>query len=335
MTTNTTATQTVTTPALTKIAEGIKTELNVMGKASMVIGGLLVDARGEFKNTKSFLAWAEAEVSLKKSSVHKLMNVYKAFGDCEELDTMSPDALALLLGETNSKEKNEVIAKAIAYFDEHNKCMTIKQVKEALDKASGKPSLSRNAENVSKPEATKPTKAANNTTTEPAAQPVIKPTESKEYLDLDKQFKKAEEDKAKARKVAKEKADELELAKVKIAQLEADNASLLARIAELEAQATTELSCDDLPWETEEEEETAMTEEGNIAPQSNTCPTLQAFKTKYDELASVNAAKSVQNTIDAAVHAGISYQGEGRKLTFSYNEKTLKASELRVLASQI
>lgn len=77
-TTETTEEMTIV-PVRESVAVEIHALLDNIGASYLKVGALLNEARADFEAQKEFLAWAEAEFSIKKAQCYNLMNVARVF----------------------------------------------------------------------------------------------------------------------------------------------------------------------------------------------------------------------------------------------------------------
>lgn len=69
----------VIVPVRESVAVEIHALLDNIGASYLKVGALLNEARADFEAQKEFLAWAEAEFSIKKAQCYNLMNVARVF----------------------------------------------------------------------------------------------------------------------------------------------------------------------------------------------------------------------------------------------------------------
>lgn len=69
----------VIVPVRDSVAVEIHALLDNIGASYLKVGALLNEARADFEAQKEFLAWAEAEFSIKKAQCYNLMNVARVF----------------------------------------------------------------------------------------------------------------------------------------------------------------------------------------------------------------------------------------------------------------
>lgn len=67
-------------PVRESVAVEIHALLDNIGASYLKVGALLNEARADFEAQKDFLAWADAEFSIKKAQCYNLMNVARVFG---------------------------------------------------------------------------------------------------------------------------------------------------------------------------------------------------------------------------------------------------------------
>ncbi|MGL4353239.1 MAG: hypothetical protein ACRCTP_04805 [Aeromonas popoffii] len=291
--------------SLNTIATRINELTNLMALSGLEIGALLAAAKERFQTADLFLDWAEKETGYKKTQVYRFLQIDRDFGGKEWAAEMSTGALVALIG------SSEAVKKVVETIVKSGETVTAGDVKDIKKEEAGD----------SLPEANTPPK------------PEVKPLTEKELTKaLDKANKAAEVEKQRhsvqieKAKVAKDKAIEeqrkaltdLEKAQAVITKLAAENETLKARIAELEALANPvgevveELAADDLPWNDDE---------------VNTSVQLAEFEKTYNLLLLDNPRKIVANTEEAAKQAGI--EMEGKK--FNFDGELLTGAELRAL----
>lgn len=97
------------TPVREAVAFEIRTLLDNIGQSYLKVGALLIEARQDFENQAEFLAWALAEVGIKKAQVYKLMKVAKTFdGD----KRFSGVAMRVMLALTEHVDDDALLEKA-------------------------------------------------------------------------------------------------------------------------------------------------------------------------------------------------------------------------------
>lgn len=99
----------VIVPVREAVAVEIHALLDTIGTAYLKVGSLLNEARGDFEAQKDFLAWAEAEFSIKKAQCYNLMNVARTFdGD----DRFTGVAMRVMLALVAHADDADIMAKA-------------------------------------------------------------------------------------------------------------------------------------------------------------------------------------------------------------------------------
>ena len=116
-------------PVRVSVAAEIHAILDDIGSAYMKIGGLLAEAREDFEDQKAFLSWAEAEFSIKKAQVYKLMSVAKCFGEDKRFEGV---AMRVMLALVPMADEAEVMEKAAALAEAGT--LTTPAVNELLGK---------------------------------------------------------------------------------------------------------------------------------------------------------------------------------------------------------
>lgn len=116
-------------PVRVSVAAEIHAILDDIGSAYMKIGSLLAEAREDFEDQKAFLSWAEAEFSIKKAQVYKLMSVAKFFGDDKRFEGV---AMRVMLALVPMADEAEVMEKAAALAEAGT--LTTPAVNELLGK---------------------------------------------------------------------------------------------------------------------------------------------------------------------------------------------------------
>lgn len=94
---DTTVEDMVFVPVRESVAIEIHALLDSIGKSYLEVGKLLAEAREDFEDQKSFLAWAEAEFSIKKAQCYNLMNVARVFGEDTRFDGVSMRVMLALI----------------------------------------------------------------------------------------------------------------------------------------------------------------------------------------------------------------------------------------------
>ena len=296
--------------SLNTIATRINELTNLMALSGLEIGALLTAAKERFQTADLFLEWAEKETGYKKTQVYRFLQIDRDFGGKEWASEMSTGALVALIGSSEA----------------------VKKVVEAVVKA-GEPVTAQDVKDIKKEEAGEAL---------PQAKPEVKPMTEKELTKaLDKanksaeiatqrhsvQIEKAKQAKDAAIKEQRKALTDLEKAQEVIAKLSAENETLKARIAELEAVKTSaietimideileevaqDLADDDMPWH------------DDVPAQD----LLAAFEESYNELLSLAPRKIVANTEEAAKQAGIEMVGK----QFKFDGELLTGAELRAL----
>lgn len=100
----------VIVPVRESVALEIHALLDNIGAAYLKVGTLLNEARADFEAQKEFLAWAEAEFSIKKAQCYNLMNVSRVF-DGSELD-FTGVAMRVMLALVPFADDADIMAKA-------------------------------------------------------------------------------------------------------------------------------------------------------------------------------------------------------------------------------
>nr|DAP74248.1 MAG TPA: hypothetical protein [Caudoviricetes sp.] len=75
----------------------IKAHLDTIGTAYLKVGSLLNELRGDFENQRDFLAYVEAEFSIKKAQCYNLMNVARCFDGDERFKGVAMRVLLALI----------------------------------------------------------------------------------------------------------------------------------------------------------------------------------------------------------------------------------------------
>ena len=96
-TVETTVEEMVIVPVRESVAVEIHALLDSIGKSYLEVGKLLAEAREDFEDQKSFLAWAEAEFSIKKAQCYNLMNVARVFGEDDRFEGVSMRVMLALI----------------------------------------------------------------------------------------------------------------------------------------------------------------------------------------------------------------------------------------------
>ena len=94
---DTTVEEMVIVPVRESVAKEIHALLDSIGKSYLEVGKLLAEAREDFEDQKSFLAWAETEFSIKKAQCYNLMNVARVFGEDTRFDGVSMRVMLALI----------------------------------------------------------------------------------------------------------------------------------------------------------------------------------------------------------------------------------------------
>lgn len=94
---DTTVEDMVIVPVRESVAIEIHALLDSIGKSYLEVGKLLAEAREDFEDQKSFLAWAEAEFSIKKAQCYNLMNVARVFGEDNRFEGVSMRVMLALI----------------------------------------------------------------------------------------------------------------------------------------------------------------------------------------------------------------------------------------------
>lgn len=94
---DTTVEEMVIVPVRESVAVEIHALLDSIGKSYLEVGKLLAEAREDFEDQKSFLAWAETEFSIKKAQCYNLMNVARVFGEDDRFEGVSMRVMLALI----------------------------------------------------------------------------------------------------------------------------------------------------------------------------------------------------------------------------------------------
>lgn len=94
---DTTVEEMVIVPVRESVAVEIHALLDSIGKSYLEVGKLLAEAREDFEDQKSFLAWAETEFSIKKAQCYNLMNVARVFGEDTRFEGVSMRVMLALI----------------------------------------------------------------------------------------------------------------------------------------------------------------------------------------------------------------------------------------------
>lgn len=310
---------------LNTIAVEIRAHLVTAAQSYMAVGSLLTEARADFQKATEFYKWAEAEVSLKKAMVCKLMQVHKEFGSETDLHVLSYRALATLIG---ADEEVVEVTKAVVKAGESITEAEIAELKGEEPKAPSKAKESNTLDAKVLDKEVKKLKEANKLATQKAEAALSKSNEAKD----------------KAIKEARTAFSELEAAKATIAQQ-------AARIVELEAAlevfrnaakaepvevpvADEVVDDSDLtpPWEEQASDEPTtgdsfFSDLEEIQDEMDSA--LVAFAEHYNNLLAVNPRAMVANTEEAAELAGFTVVGKGHKALFLMGNKSYSPKELR------
>lgn len=132
-------------PVRVAVARDIHALLETIGDSYIKVGELLSEARNDFDDQKSFLAWAESEFSIKKAQCYNLMNVARVFGEDKRFTGVS---MRVMLALIPLADEAEVMEKAASLADAGT--LTTAAVNELLGKpkapiklvqSEGKPAL--------------------------------------------------------------------------------------------------------------------------------------------------------------------------------------------------
>lgn len=116
-------------PVRESVAIEIHGLLDVIGKSYIEVGKLLGEAREDFDDSKSFLAWAESEFAIKKAQCYNLMNVARVFGSDTRFEGAPMRAMLALIPMADDAD---VMDKAAALCDAGT--LTLPAVNELLGK---------------------------------------------------------------------------------------------------------------------------------------------------------------------------------------------------------
>lgn len=100
---------TATQPVRDLVAVEIRAHLDSIGTTYIKVGELLNEARADFENQKEFLAWADAEFSIKKAQCYNLMNVARVFADNKAFEGV---AMRVMLALVPFADDAELMTKA-------------------------------------------------------------------------------------------------------------------------------------------------------------------------------------------------------------------------------
>ncbi|AFP33671.1 hypothetical protein POP72_009 [Pectobacterium phage POP72] len=100
---------TATQPVRDLVAVEIRAHLDSIGTTYIKVGELLNEARADFENQKEFLAWADAEFSIKKAQCYNLMNVSRVFADNKAFEGV---AMRVMLALVPYADDAELMTKA-------------------------------------------------------------------------------------------------------------------------------------------------------------------------------------------------------------------------------
>jgi hypothetical protein len=143
----------VIVPVRESVAVEIKTLLDNIGASYLKVGSLLNEAHADFEAQKEFLAWAEAEFSIKKAQCYNLMNVARCFEGngkfkgvamrvmlalvpyADEAQIMEAAADLAMDGKLNTAAVNTLTGKPAKVFTANPVVTGIEQAKAAQDGA--------------------------------------------------------------------------------------------------------------------------------------------------------------------------------------------------------
>lgn len=118
----------------------IKAHLDNIGATYIKVGALLNELRGDFEGQKDFLAYVEAEFSIKKAQCYKLMSVARVFG---EDDRFKGVAMRVMLALVNYADEGAIMDKAAELAADGK--LDTKAVNELLAPSKPEPKQSQSA----------------------------------------------------------------------------------------------------------------------------------------------------------------------------------------------
>lgn len=300
--------------SLNTIATRINELTNLMALSGLEIGALLAAAKERFQTADLFLEWAEKETGYKKTQVYRFLQIDRDFGGKEWAAEMSTGALVALIG------SSEAVKKVVETIVKSGENVTGQDVKDIKKEEAGD----------SLPEANTPPKVEVKPMTEKELTKALNKANKAAEIATQRhsvQIEKAKQAKDVAIKEQRKALTDLEKAQEVIAKLAAENETLKARIAELEAVKTSaietimideileevaqDLAADDMPWH------------DDVPAQD----VLATFEETYNELLALAPRKIVANTEEAAKQAGIKMEGK----KFMFDGDLLTGAELRAL----